>query len=177
MSLSDYSTAEEKIAALKCALMDPDLVYFESGTLNVSETIYLATHNITLNGIKLYNFHDSSGMVPPKITSGNTLIPGEVWSAFLYIKDSDINYSDPITLYKDRLVKITEAEYKHSTGLTVGSNGALLIATIPNEKVNIDGKSVVGSWGWTSIPFATPFKSGYVLSGTNFDYIDLPADW
>ena len=184
MALADYSTAEEKIAALKCAMIDPDLIYFEDGVLNVSETIHLVTNVIILNSVEMFNWHDNMGLIPPKISSGNTVSPAATANgaaAFLYVKDGDIDYSDPITLYKNRLVNIMESEYHIASGLTVGADGALIITCAEDSLININGLKIGGSWGFTTIPFYLPLKSGYVIttqySNDPIGYIDLPSDW
>lgn len=183
MALTDYDTAAEKIAALKCAMIDPALVNLETGTLNVSEDIHLVTYRTVLNGIAMRGL-DHALKIPPKISSGNVL---SGW-AFLYIKDSDIVYTDPITTYQNRLSEIIDAELRAvpHTGFTAGSNGALLTGVFNYEEIYISGSQVMHlhDIGYYHGPaLLTPIKNGQtVTTGYNhlnptMTYIDLPAGW
>lgn len=183
MTLADYSTAAEKIAALKCAQIDPALVNLETGTLNVSEDIYLITWLLKINTLKVTG-GTSFACISPKLSSGDTLDPYLSGYAYMYIKDSEITYSDPITLYQNRLSKIIEANLKvvNWNGFTVGANSALIISTDEDPStLKFNGNSIIDDFGVPATPLYIPVQSGYVITNTytpnNITYINLPADW
>ena len=189
MVLSDYDTAAEKIAALRCAFIDPALINYHAygTTFNVVESIYFVSTSGSM--VKLGSLYlpwnawgygvlamESFGL-PIRINSGKSFDIQSAGNSMAYIKDSDITYSDPVTTYQNRLGILYESETIISGDFTVGEYGALLTFsdTDTNGKLNINGSILFDD----NAVIMFPVKKDDVItySGQNGSHIDLPSNW
>lgn len=182
MSLSDYDTSVEKIAALKAATLDPALTIYLTPYVEVTltESIFPITNQYILNGSEYHRLkHDETNTIPAMLHSGD-VIQNESGSV-MYIKDSDIIYSDPITTYQNRIAAIMQSHIQISNEITVGLNGAIMKHIGYNGDLYIDDIWFFSEDTDGTIPHLLPLKSGDVvrsqISSTVFAYINLPADW
>lgn len=174
MALADYDTAAEKIAALKAAMIDPSIITLLSNgaTLNTTETIYIAyCHSLYVDSISLYTSHPNNYII---VETGHAVKGHYANTPVLYVKDSDIVYSDPITTYQDRLAHmLSTPQTITSSTFTIGANGSLLFITYA-LKIDKGGELLFQGDVTGCIPI--PFGES-ITSLTGVSYIDLPADW
>lgn len=178
MALADYSTSVEKIAALQAALMDPAIMQITLSPFTTTETIYIIRSiSLSLNGV---DFAPSNGM---KIDSGNDvdLYNGAPFDFYiLYVKDSDIVYSDPVSTYQDRLEKIYTGQYidpAPDTPFTTGQYGSISVNPYSVDTITPYGILYYGTGEqglYKPYPISTQLKNG--SSNTSL-YFDVPVDW
>ena len=174
MALADYSTSVEKIAALKAAMIDPSIVTLLSNnaTLNTTETIYITYSPVpTVDAISLYSSHPNNYII---VDTGHAVKGSSATTPVIYIKDSDITYSDPITTYQDRLSYIlsTPQTFTSST-FTIGTYGSLFFIAY-QLKINKGGDLNFVS----DVPGCIPIPFGENISSlTGASYINVPSDW
>lgn len=174
MALADYSTSVEKIAALKCAMLDPSIVTLlnNGATLNTTETIHIVyCHGLVVDGISLYSSHPNNYII---VETGHAVKGQYANTPVLYVKDSDIVYSDPVTTYQDRLAYILSTPQTiTSSTFIIGANGSLLFIMY-QLKIDKGGELLFQGdvTGCIPIPFGESITS---LTGAS--YINLPAGW
>lgn len=175
MALADYSTSVEKIAALKCAMIDPSLanIVEYGGSLVTTETVFIVyTTDFTIDGINMLTEHGADHI---RIDSGHTVSGYTAYEPIIYIKDSDIVYTNPITTYQDRLSYIfSTPQIFSSSGFTVGENG-LLIFSVFELYINKGGLLRM----WDTPSHYIPIPSGEIISDSTsgIAYINAPSDW
>ena len=173
MVLADYDTAVEQIAALKCAMMDPSLVNIVSynGTLTTTEKVFIINwYDLKIDGVEMFDAHGGNNIV---IDSGHTVSGYYSDNLIMYIKDSDIIYTDPITLYQDRLAySFSTTQIISSSVFSVGVNGSLLFGR-DSVKVNKSGLISI-----KSPSECIPIPAGETIGSVgNVTYFDVPSDW
>lgn len=174
MALADYSTSIEKIAALKCAMMDPALVTLSSygGSLTTTETVYIINgERYMIDGIETRLAYAKNALI---IGSAHTISGLYDYDAFFYIKDSDIIYTDPITTYQNRLSYIFSTPQIFSSSVfDIGVNGSLLFA-LNDIRINKGGTIYIHN----SISESVPIPAGETISNVaGVSYLDVPSDW
>lgn len=177
MTLSDYTTDEEKIAALMCALIDPAIVNITTSGFTTNDIIYIiCADKFTLDGYAIWC--DEQNGLNSRINSGDVIAGFE---AMAYVKDTDITYSDPITLYKSRLAIIAENNelYINNGGiLTAGAYGSLIVygygITLQTGEALDDYNSKSGKMIPISASTQIATRS---YSDCTIKYFDVPSDW
>ena len=185
MSLSDYNDPVEKIAALKAATLDPAILnVLDPGAdspFNVTEDIYVFNTEFCYIFIDGYSrdLIDSDGSHHSQewlIESGEIL---KDFLVVLYVKDSDITYSDPITTYQNRLA----ACYTTPPTTAYGTNS---FASNANGAILVQGHKILNSnnndYSFYSITTPKPIPPNTTLHGGNATesfakYFNVPDDW
>ena len=183
MALADYSTSAEKIAALKAAMIDPSLIQMATSNFTTTENIYDITKCPYVNGMTTVVFYDNNSCIPSITPTGSILTDiTEHTMVFLYIKDSDIVYPDPISTYQNRLANIIESELiTENSYATVdaGANGSMVKSLGNHGYLYINSRDS-GVYMDTPIPLQIVIPNGNEFESHGsyaFTYIDLPADW
>lgn len=181
MPLADYDTSAEKIAALKCGLIDPSIANLTVSDFTADTTLWVAcAGDLVLNGY-IIKFRESYGF-NYRIHSGDVVgLDGE---AMVYVKDNDINYSTPVELYQNRLATILETdafEFGNGEIFTAGVNGSLLV--LVNWVKLLTGQFIADtSYAVQETSILVPIPAGQQLT-TDSDmssmarYFDVPSGW
>ena len=179
MALADYDTSVEKIAALKAAQFDPNICNSTASNFTTDDIIYiLATSYLKINNVAMDSTENYGDFYVDCYKVLNN-INIETNYPIIYIKDSDIVYSEPITTYQDRLAKIFEAipiTIGLSDNFTSGVNGSILIA---GNRTSLNGVTFDWNTVWFK-KFAIPAGitiSTYSSFNSFCTYFDVPADW
>lgn len=175
MSLSDYSTTSEKIAALMSAKMDPALINIEDGNFTTDDIIYLAGGgSVYINGSS-DAYGGSQSILAGRIESGAVLTPFGYGETLFYVKDGDILYSDPIEVYQRRLACVLESDVNRIEGTTFtsGAHGSIITSGggMCYGSIDIDRQ--------LSIPFNSVLAvaAGHVIYADYLQYFDVSAVW
>ena len=185
MALADYSTAVEKISALKAAMIDPALIKINNGALTTTEPIHLVTWNrVVIDGYTFYNTPYYMTTMDNHAISSYFGAGRGMSGGFLYILDSDITYTDPVDVYTDRLGLAATCEVKLSAGTsyTDNINDTLYMTHYYRGNLFIGGAQVYNGSSYAgNFVRALPIPKGIaVVSSDNtshITYIELPADW
>ena len=182
MPLADYDTSVEKIAALKVAMIDPALVQIKNGLIDKPYTVTEDIHIFYTDkldqviGVDRELFDSSVHTRPIHILmqSGEIL---DNFDTLMFIKDSDIVYSNPITTYQDRLATIYSTIGTNITSgtVTVGTNGSILLLSHLLQWTNNEylARSAVNQ----PLPIPAGMQFNVNISGAIVKYFNVAADW
>lgn len=179
MTLSDYSTSAEKIAALKSAMLDPSLVKIATAGFTADDIIYvICSDTFILNGFNMWS--DSPDGFNSRIDNGD-IVSGFGSIAMVYVKDSDIVYSAPVDTYQRRLSAILTTNLNgigNGSSFTAGAYGAL----IPyGYGMKLSTGESLDDYGAVSGKML-PIPPGQIISTHSYTdcvirYFDVPSDW
>lgn len=175
MTLADYDTSVEKIAALKAAALDPALININKTNFTSNGISYIiVSDNFNVNGI-LINKYESYSLDCYQVENND--IVTEERDIMFYIKDSDIVYSDPVTTYQNRLAAIYTTGLTRiapSDSFTTGPHGSIIrhlrLTQISGEVIEVMDNNL-------NLPVPSGILVATQASPGSCSYFDVPPDW